>query len=135
MADINKYRDTKYLKQEDVDTPIIVTIDHCEEQNVAIQGQAAKIKCVIFFKEKIKPLVANWTNLSRIKNIVGSGDTDKWGGKKIVIEVDEEVEFGGNTVGGIRVREPKKKAKPEPEEVEVQAEEEAPPEDNSEVPF
>lgn len=115
MADISKYRDTNYLKQEDVPKPILATISHCKEEDVSIQGQPEKIKCVIYFKEEIKPLVANWTNLQRIHRITEDGDTDHWGGTKIVLYVDEDVEFGGKIVGGIRVRAPKQQAQQEPE--------------------
>jgi len=148
MPDINKYRDTQYLKQEDVTKPLLVTIDHCEEQDVSMEGQAEKIRSIIYFKEALKPLIANWTNLSSIKDITGDGNTDNWGGAKIVLYVDPNVSFGGKRVGGIRVSPTQKQFDPvqaqPPEQVDVSrvqsqvpyaGETPAPPNDDDDIPF
>jgi hypothetical protein len=40
----------------------------------------------------------------------GSDDTDDWIGKQIVVFVDENVSFGGELVGGLRIRKHKQAA-------------------------
>ena len=118
--DINKYRDTKYLKKEEVAKPILVTIHHCEEQDVSQSGQAEKLRCVIFFKEDYKPYIANWTALQEIHQMAGDGDAEHWDFAwrldhklpeiKIVVYLNKDVTFGGKKVGGIQVRAPRKPA-------------------------
>ncbi len=45
-------------------------------------------------------------------------DTDNWIGKQAVLYVDPDVEFGGNIVGGLRLRARKSAAKPVPQRTE-----------------
>jgi hypothetical protein len=51
-----------------------------------------------------KPLLLNSTNIKRAAAAFGSQDSDDWIGKKIVVYNDENVEFGGQIMGGIRLR-------------------------------
>jgi len=130
--DINKYRDTQYLKQEDVMKPLLVTIDHCAEEDVSMESQPEKLRCIIHFTENLKPLIGNWTNLSAIKDINGSGDSDNWDGTKIVLYVDSNVMFAGKRVGGIRVRPP---LRPPRQQAQPPQEDGPPPPTDEDVPF
>ena len=78
-------------------------------------------KLIVHFAGKDKALVCNKTNASIIEEVLGSGDTDDWEGRKVTLVV-KKVEFQGKLVPAIRVSlEPPKSAqatakpKPEPE--------------------
>lgn len=103
---------SKYLKKSDIgDEEHIVTIRKLTKTNVAREDAAPEYKAVIQFEEFPKPMVANKTNLKRIAAALGD-DIELWTGKQIVLYYDPDVEFGGETVGGIRVRGIKRKAAP-----------------------
>lgn len=93
-----------YLKKEDVESPLIVTIARLEEVNVAPQGQPEERKWVIFFNEFEKGMVLNSTNIHLIVQATNAGDTDDWIGKEIVLYVDHSVQYAGKVIGGLRVR-------------------------------
>ena len=54
MPKVDDLRQSNYLKQGDVDPPILVTIDHWEEHNMGKEGQPPDMKYVLFFKEDVK---------------------------------------------------------------------------------
>ena len=105
---------SKYIKQGDIDGPTLVTIKKLTTADVS-QNQTGDMKWVVVFAELDKPMVLNSTNLKRIAKAHGD-DSDDWIGKQMVLYVDEDVEFGGEVVGGLRLRAPKKTtdAKPKP---------------------
>ncbi len=111
MPNVNDLKQSKYLKQQDVGTGVLVTIDRYEEVNVAQEGQSPELKWVLFFKELEKPMVLNSTNGQLIERITGSGDFDDWIGKVVVLYNDPNVSFAGRVTGGIRVRAPKPQGK------------------------
>jgi hypothetical protein len=94
---------SKYLKQTDIDKPQIVTITHVTKENVALPNQPKKDRGVLYFREHEKGMVLNTTNLRRLETLFG-GDTDLWVDSKVVLFVDEEVTYGGEQVGGLRLR-------------------------------
>ena len=55
------------------------------------------------FAEFEKPLILNKTNIKRLANLFESVNTATWRGV-ITLYVDEEVEYAGVAVGGIRVK-------------------------------
>ena len=93
---------SKYLKRSDVEPPKIVTIRGLKREQFEDKGQM-KTKWAMSFEELDKPLLLNKTNIKRCAKACGSEDTDDWVGKKIKIYFDEDVEYGGEQVGGIRV--------------------------------
>ena len=107
MRSYDKYRDTKYVQKTDVEKGALVTIEKVAEENVAPNNQPEEMKYVIYFKEDVKPWVANIGSLEEISRIAGTGDVDRWPGTVIVIYVNPDVEFAGKRVGGIRCRAPK----------------------------
>lgn len=104
MPNVNDLKQSKYLKQQDVGTGVLVTIAKYEELNVAPEGQGEGLKWVLWFKELAKPMVLNSTNGQLLEKITGSGDFDDWIGKVVVLYNDPNVSFAGKITGGIRVR-------------------------------
>ena len=123
---IGEFSTSKYLKQQDIDAPKLVTIDHVKKENVARPGEDRRDRAIIYFAELEKGLVTNATNLKRAAAACGSDETNDWIGKKIVIYVDTTVEMGGEIVGGLRLRPAKLKpplpAKPAQSRREAMAE-------------
>ena len=100
---VDDFGQSDYLKHGDVDPPILVTIKSVELKNMAKENQPQEMKPVIEFLEVQKRLACNKTNFKRIVKETGEDDSDNWAGKKIVLWFNEDIEFGGEQVGGIRV--------------------------------
>lgn len=109
MPNINTMKDSKFLRKEDCGEGILVTIKTVERQTVSIPGAPKEEKWVLL-TEEAKPLVLNSTNMKRIAKICNSDETDDWAGKQIVLYDDENIEFGGEIVGGVRARAPRGQA-------------------------
>jgi hypothetical protein len=103
---INDLINSKYLRKEDFPEPALLTVKEVRKENVSAAGQDPEEKGVMYFRERAKGMVLNPTNLKRAARIFGSGETDDWEGKRVVVFTDELVEFGGNVVGGLRLRAP-----------------------------
>ena len=88
-----------YLKKEDLNGPTMVTLTDVRSE--AVPG-ASRRKLVVSFREFEMPLILNKTNVRRIAEIFRTSDTAMWRGE-ITLYVEENVEYGGRTVGGIRV--------------------------------
>ena len=121
MPKASQMIESKYLKKEDVDGEVIVTIAKIGQGNVAMEDKPVEMKWMIRFKEFPKPMVLNSTNIQLLVKACGSDDTDDWIGKEIILYVDDNVSFGGQLVGGIRVKSarpaaaPKRAGQPGPE--------------------
>lgn len=104
MANVGEMIESKYLKQSDVDSDVVVTIAGVAKRNVAREGDEPEYKWLIKFEEFNKPMVLNSTNIKRLARACESNETDEWKGKKVELYVDPDVEFAGNVVGGLRIR-------------------------------
>jgi hypothetical protein len=102
------FSESRFLKQDDCDLPLLGTIESMEKTNVARDGEPERIKVVIRFEEDIKPFICNKTNAKLIAEFLGP-NPDEWIGKQIVLYKDDSVIFGHTRTGGIRVRAPRKK--------------------------
>lgn len=100
---IDQMLTSSYLKQSDVDGEVVVTVREVKKQNVARKDEDAEYKFVLFFEQYEKGLVLNATNIKRMGKACGE-DTDDWVGKSVMLYVDPEIEYGGNIVGGLRIR-------------------------------
>jgi hypothetical protein len=82
-----------------------ITLRIKEVKKGKIKGAGGKEsgKAMIYFDGKEKPLGAGTAILSVIGQLY-SNDTRQWPGKLITIYGDPSVKFGGEAVGGIRVR-------------------------------
>lgn len=120
MPKFSDLRQSRFLTQQDVDPPVLVTITGYEEVDFAREGEEPQLKWVIKFRELERGMTLGAENNSLITAIVGSDDLDDWIGAKIVLYREPTVRFKGKITGGIRVRAAKKRAvapaAPEPEE-------------------
>lgn len=128
MPKTSDMRESKFLKKEDVGAGALMTVESCEQHNVAKEGAPPEHKWCLTFADSDKPLVLNSTNIQLCERIFGSDDTDHWIGKKIVLYTDPNVSYAGKIVGGIRVRAPKVKQPAPPPPVVQEL-------DESEIPF
>lgn len=101
--------ESRYLKQSDVEQPTTVIIESLKKVNVGRDDEDPEYRWTIKFREFTKPMVANVTNLKRLAKALGD-DSDGWLGKQVQIYVDPDVEYGGNVVGGLRLRGPSRPA-------------------------
>lgn len=67
-------------------------------------GRDKEIKPVAYFKEDTRGLVLNKTNYGVLAEALGSTDTDRWVGTRVELSYNPEVQFGGKTVGGLRIK-------------------------------
>ena len=118
---INDTFPSKHLKASDLKGSVVpVTISHLEIEEI---GQKKDRKPVLYFTGKDKGLVLNKTNSKRIADLLGTPETDEWGGQRIAL-YPSETEFQGDTVECIRVKaalgkngaKPKPQPEPEPEQ-------------------
>jgi hypothetical protein len=93
---INELKESKYLKKEDADPAILVTIRGLEQENVAMENKPPEMKWIMYFNEQTKGLVLNTTNAQLCAN--------DWIGRKIVLYNDPNISYQGKLVGGIRIR-------------------------------
>ena len=99
-------KESKFLRKEDCEPAILLTITGVEQHNVAMNDQPEELKWCMTFAEA-KALVMNAINTQICEKVFGSDETDDWVGKKIVAYNDPMVSYGGKLVGGIRLRAPK----------------------------
>jgi len=96
--------ESKYLKQADAPDPVIVTVSKIGKINIAKEGDPPEDKWAVRFKEFGKPMLLNSTNIKLLEKACGSDDTDDWIGKEVILYTDDSVSFGGQVVGGLRIR-------------------------------
>lgn len=110
---IGNMKESKYLKKEDVGEGMVATIKAISQTNVAMENQPEDIKYILSFNENLaivgdkrinKAMVLNWTNTQLCARACQSEETDDWIGKKIVLFNDRNVSYGGEMIGGIRIR-------------------------------
>ncbi len=110
---IASLKNSNFLKKEDCEPPVLVTMREVTQENVAKEGAPQEMKWALHFDEVDKPMILNSTNGQIIAKITGSEETEDWTGHKVVLYHDPNVSFGGKLIGGIRARAPKKNgAKP-----------------------
>lgn len=120
MPRVNDMLESKYLKQSDVPQDTIVTIRKIGRVNIAKEGDPAEEKWAMMFREFQKPMLLNSTNIKLLEKACGSDDTDNWIGKEVILFVDENVSFGGQVVGGLRIRKQRQEpVKPAPRAAET----------------
>ena len=89
-----------YMKKEDVNGPQVVTV--LDVYGTTLPGDD-RPKLVATFQEFGKPLIINSTNNRRLAEIFGTNNVAQWRGE-VTLYVDNNIEYGGRIVGGIRVR-------------------------------
>lgn len=104
MAKTSEMIPSNYLKQSDFPEDYIVTVRNVERKNIAMEGKPPEFKWLLSFKEFEKPMVLNSTNIHAMEKACESDDTEDWLGKEVIVYVDENVSFGGELVGGLRIK-------------------------------
>lgn len=104
MPRVSEMIESSYLRKEDIDTDTVVTIRKIGRKNVAPDGQPEELKWCVKFDEFKKLMVLNPTNIQLMAKACGSEDTDDWLDKKVILYVDDNVQFQGKLVGGLRIR-------------------------------
>jgi hypothetical protein len=99
---------SKFLKKEDFATPAVLTIKNCTLEKVGNRGDE---RWVLWFNERTKGLTLNVTKIKQIEAAYGQ-ESDHWIGKKVRLSIDENVMFGTEKVGGIRLETPKSASAP-----------------------
>ena len=89
-----------YLGKEDIDGESIVTIVDVTAEEMP---GSTRRKLVIQFAEHEKRLILNSTNIKILSKLFRSTNTAHWRGP-VTLYVDEDVEYAGRTVGGLRVK-------------------------------
>jgi len=103
---ISKMSNSKYIKKEDVEKPILVTILKIEHEDISQENEPPLYKYIMYFTDYEKPLALNQTNIMLSAHALGSEESDDWIGKNIVLFNDKTVVFNGK-LGGVRIRAPK----------------------------
>ena len=96
----------KYLKKEDIPSPVNTSILWTKEEEVTAPGKGTETRLVLYFDGFKKGLVLNATNAQALEEITGTEDCDKWADIPIQVYVDPDVKYGGKKIGGIRIRKP-----------------------------
>ena len=108
----------KYLKKEDVPSPVNTSILWIKEEEVTAPGKGTETRLVLYLDGLKKGLVLNTANAEALAEITGTDDYEKWSDIPIQLYVDPDVTFGGKKVGGIRIRRPVLGVEQEPELVQ-----------------
>lgn len=110
---VNDLKQSNFLTQNDVDPPVLVTIQSCKQVNVAREGAEPEYRWCLTFHELEKPMTLNVTNGLIIAAMIGSDEINDSIGHKIVLYREPNIMFGNKLVGGIRCREPRKQTEPD----------------------
>lgn len=104
MTHWRQFLDSEVIRFVDLgDKDHTVKIVKVTKGKVVGTGGKSSGKAMIHFEGKEKPLGAGTAVLSAIARLYGN-DTRDWIGKSITIYGDPTVKFGGEAVGGVRVR-------------------------------
>ena len=101
----------KYLKKEDIPSPVDTSILWIKEEEVTTPGKGTETRLVLYFDGLKKGLVLNMTNFQKLEELTGTDDCEKWVDIPVQLYVDPDVTYGGKKTGGIRIRKPVLKLK------------------------
>ncbi|MGD9597625.1 MAG: hypothetical protein AB7G76_06310 [Steroidobacteraceae bacterium] len=101
MPKVTEMIQSKFLRKEDIDDDIIVTVKKLALEDMP--GDDNEQRWVVYFRELPKGLVLNVTTIRTLEAAFG-GDSDDWIGSRVTLFVDPNVSFKGKVVGGLRVR-------------------------------
>ena len=94
----------KYLKKEDISSPVNTSILWIKEEEVTAPGKGTEKRMVLYFDGLKKGLVLNTANAEALEEITGTDDYEKWSDLPVQLYTDPDVTFGQKKVGGIRIR-------------------------------
>jgi hypothetical protein len=96
----------RYLKKEDIPSPINTSILWIKEEEVTAPGKGTESRLVLYFDGQKKGLVLNTANAEALAEITGTDEYEQWSDVPIQLYVDPDVKYGGKKIGGIRIRKP-----------------------------
>ena len=98
--------DPIYLGEADFDEgeEKIVTIDRVQSSVKIKSAEGTSEKAVVYFKERIKPLILNVARAKAITKVAGSKFVEDWPGVQIALYIDDNVKAFGDVVSAVRVR-------------------------------
>lgn len=99
-------------------------IDSVQQEQIQVQNGNKEPRWVLYFKGAKKGLLLNRTIAEQIAGVVGSEETQDWGGKVITI-YPVEMKVAGEQRVGIRVRKPAAGAAAHTEALDHEEEEDA----------
>jgi len=94
---------SKYLGKNDIpDDGIILTIASFDMVQMN-KGDPDKL-CIHWREPGVKPMLINKTNRTRLRSMFRSDESRNMVGKQVAVWNDPNVEYGGQIVGGLRLR-------------------------------
>jgi hypothetical protein len=115
---------SKFLKAADINgRDVTATISSVEWEQV---GKEKTSKPVLRFSGRLSPLILNGTNWDAIVRTTGEEDSENWEGKEIIL-YSALVQFGGELVDAIRIRDNSPKKPERPKAAEPLADDDIPP--------
>src|SRR6516225_5423311 len=103
----------KYLKKEDIPSPINTSILWTKEEEVTAPGKPTETRLVLYFDGLKKGLVLNTANAETLVELTRTDDDEndddnyeKWADTPVQLFVDPDVTYAGKKIGGIRIRKP-----------------------------
>jgi len=96
----------KYLKKEDIPSPVNTSILWTKEEEVTAPGKGTETRLVLYLDGLKKGLVLNMANAEALAEITDTDDYEKWSDIPVQLYVDPDVTYGGKKIGGIRIRKP-----------------------------
>lgn len=104
MPHVSQMITSKYIGTADLAAgPRVVTIRACTLENMARGGSTPDQKWVMWFAEVPKGLRLNNTTLRYLEQYLGP-NSEAWSGQRVKLYVDPTVQFGGQMVGGVRLK-------------------------------
>jgi hypothetical protein len=96
----------KYLKKEDIPSPVNTSILWIKEEEVTAPGKGTEPRLVLYLDGLKKGLVLNTANAETLAELTGTDDYEEWADTTVQLCVDPDVTYGGKKIGGIRIRKP-----------------------------
>lgn len=82
----------------------IVTIDRVVSGVKIKSAEGTSEKAVLYFREKIKPMILNVARSKAIEKVTGSRFIDDWPGAVIQLYIEDGIKAFGDVVSAVRVR-------------------------------
>lgn len=92
-----------YLKTEHVKEEKEYQIKNVKIEKIG-RGDQQEKKVVVYFEGLDKGLALNKINSNAIAKVADSREIEDWDGVKVILYVDPDVTYMGDTVGGIRIK-------------------------------
>lgn len=104
MNTLDSLLPSRFLKKEDVETPMVLTIAGFEKGTIGEDDEPATF---LKFSDTDKSVIVKAWTIDNLKEIFGDNVSPKdIHGQKVEAYHDPSVKFGGKKVGGLRLRKP-----------------------------